>query len=158
MEREKQREPKRTAASDAERAHIPLPADTLVDTELLEVYHRQIRTMADEAYDDFVQRGGLKHLPGLGKPLVIPTGDVLDSILKKSGAAPPWVMLRQATKKEIEEVIQLLEKNPQQPLIDELIVLINEKIEELNHQAPSLALHRAKVSRATIQERYKQWV
>ncbi|WP_248929644.1 DUF1992 domain-containing protein [Paenibacillus hamazuiensis] len=141
-----------------ERAFIPLPADTLEDKEAKLAAENRLRSWVDEAYEEFEKRGGFDNLPGKGKPLEVPTGDVWESILKQANVPPPWILLRQEVKKGMEEMLELLQRTPEHPHIDELIAEINKQIEELNRQAPSLSLHRRKVTRETIAAEYGRWV
>jgi hypothetical protein len=146
------------ASSQQERAKIPLPAETFEDTDVLLAYHRQIQSWADEAYEDFVKKGGIELLPGKGKPLVIPTGDVFESIVKNVKVAPPWVMLRKHVKELMQQAIALIDADAPQEAVDELVNEINESIKQMNLQAPSLSLHRRKVTRQTIHEQMEKWV
>lgn len=139
------------------RSHIPLPADTIVDQDAALAGKLQMQHWLDEAYEQFVQRGGIEHLPGKGKPLVIPTGDVMNTLLKNANVPHPWVLLRQIIQESLEETIHLMERNPADPRIDEQISEINKKIVTLNGDAPSMTLQRRKVTRDNIRVQYEKW-
>lgn len=139
------------------RSHIPLPADLFVDQDAAVAGEVQIKHWLDEAYEDFVRRSGPESLPGYGKPLVIPTGDVMNTILKNAGIPHPWVLLRQSILEAMEETVRLMDRKPEDPLIDGLISDMNRKILQMNAEAPSLTLHRRKVTRETIREQMERW-
>jgi hypothetical protein len=140
-----------------QRPIIPLPKETLEDTDVLLAAERQTRQWADEAYEEFVKKGGLEHLAGFGKPLEVPTGDILTTILRQANVAPPFIMLRREIQANAKAALQLLERDPANPEIDELLGDINKQITELNHQAPSLSLHRRKVNRDNLREQMEKW-
>ncbi|MCS7459098.1 DUF1992 domain-containing protein [Paenibacillus doosanensis] len=140
----------------SERAHIPLPAETFEDTEVSLSIHRQMQHWADEAYQDFVKKGGLEHLPGIGKPLVVPEGDVFASIMKNAKVKHPWIMLRQEIQQLMEQTIELMEEQVPPELIEEQLRIINDYIKELNLQAPGLSLHRKRVTVNNIREEYRK--
>jgi hypothetical protein len=119
--------------------------------------YRRIQEWVDDAYEDWKSKGGLDDLPGKGKPLTVPEGDVLETIMKNAGVKPPWLMLKQEAKAMMERALFLLERTPNAAEIDELLRDLNKHIEEMNAQAPSLTLHRRKVSRSTLREQYERW-
>ncbi|WJH35647.1 DUF1992 domain-containing protein [Paenibacillus sp. CC-CFT747] len=75
--------------SGEERPMIPLPAETLEDTDVALHAERQLIQWVDEAVDDFARRGGFDNLPGKGKPLKVPEGDVLQTIMQNAKIPPP---------------------------------------------------------------------
>lgn len=153
-------EPDQPAARAAEpepRPTIPLPADTLLDRDVALFSERQKQLWVDDAYEKFVSSGGLDHLPGKGKPLVIPEGNVMDSILRNAGVPHPWVLLRQTIRDDLEETLRLLERKPEDPQIEEKLSDINRRIVQMNMEAPSLTLHRRKVTRDTLREQLEKW-
>jgi len=141
-----------------ERAHIPLPAETFEDTEVTLSMHRQMQSWADEAYNDFVKKGGLEHLPGFGKPLKVPTGDVFESILKNAKVKHPYIVIRQEIKWLMELTLEMIESGAPSEAVEEQIAIINDFIKELNLQAPSLSLHRKRVTASTLREQYEKWL
>lgn len=143
---------------DAElRSPIPLPADTLLDKDALLSADQQLQHWLDEAYRDFVKSGGADQLPGKGKPLKIPEGGILETILKNANVPPPWILLRQEIQASLDQAVYLLRKRPEDPEIDVLLRGINEKIVELNLSSPSVSLHRRKITRDNWAEQYKKW-
>lgn len=139
------------------RSPIPLPAETLRDRDAELVGELQTQHWLDEAYDDFVKNGGVDRLPGKGKPLQVPTGDVMETILKNANVPPPWIMLRHEIQSSLEQAVRLLRRKPEDQEIDALLRDINEKIVALNVTAPSLSLHRRKVTRENAVEQYQKW-
>ncbi|MDF2959335.1 MAG: hypothetical protein K0S39_1070 [Paenibacillus sp.] len=157
-EPEQPRSKQASGQQPVERAKIPLPAETLEDTDVWLSHQRQVKSLVDEAYEEFVQKGGFDNLPGLGKPLVVPTGDVFESILKNAKAVPPWIMLRNHVKQLIQQATQFIDSNERPEEADRLIAEINENIKQMNLLAPSLSLHRKIVTKQTIHEQALKWI
>lgn len=143
---------------DSERPIIPLPKETLEDVDLLAAAELSKRSAADEAYEEFVRKGGVDLLPGKGKPLVVPTGDIMETIMRQANVPPPWIMLRRELQGQLKKAAELLHDSPQDPEIDELIRTINEKIDLLNSRAPGLSQHRKKITRNNLQEQLEKWI
>jgi hypothetical protein len=140
-----------------ERPLLPLPAETLIDTEVMLSGERRMQHWLDEAYASFVENGGLKNLPGLGKPLVVPTGDVFSSLLKNAQLTHPWIMLRQEIRASIEKAVKKMDQGAPDEEVNGLLEEINRRIADMNVQAPSLALHRRKVNRENIRSELTRW-
>lgn len=155
--REERRNAYRSSRSDAERPIIPLPAETFEDTEAMLSGERRKKQWVDDAYEEFVRKGGLDQLPGKGKPLVVPTGDILTTILKQANVPPPWVALRRELQLQMEQTLQLIEADGDPAQIDEALAAVNRLIAEMNSRSPSLALHRRKVTRDNIREQWERW-
>ncbi|TVY10252.1 DUF1992 domain-containing protein [Paenibacillus cremeus] len=144
------------SSPEPERPHIPLPKQTLEDTALLVTHELNKKGWVDEAYEEFVNNGGMD-LPGLGKPLIVPTDDILTTILKNAKVSPPWIMLRKEIGENMSKLLELCDKSPSDPEIEALLADTNQQIAELNHQAPSLTLHRLKLTRSNLREQYARW-
>lgn len=145
-------------ASDGEpRPNIPLPAEIYVDQDAAAAGQAQLVHWLDEKYEEFVAGGGLDRLPGKGKPLNIPTGDVLHTILKQAGVPHPWVLLRLTIKESIEDILHLIKRTPEDPSIDEQLAELNKRIVQYNLESPSLALHRRKLNRDNILAELEKW-
>lgn len=125
--------------------------------DALDAAYRRMQSWVDEAYEEWEKGGGLEELPGKGKPLVVPTGDVLETIMKNAGVKPPWIMLKEETKALMAQALSMLVRTPDAPGLDELIKDINRNIEEMNALAPSLSLHRRKVVKRTLREQFERW-
>jgi hypothetical protein len=153
--KENRPEPLRDAAA---RPSIPLPAEALYDLDAADAFHRERQRRVDEAYEECVRSGGFDHLPGWGKPLAVPTGDPLETILKNANVQPPWVLLRIETRKLMERAVALLDRGPSaEAELQELLDSINKLIAEMNSIAPGLSMHRRKVTRKTLREEYGKW-
>lgn len=140
-----------------QRPIIPLPADTFEDRHVASLHYRRLNDWLDEAFEDCRKNGGFDNLPGKGKPIEVPTEDVMQSILKNAKVPPPWILLRQEIQASIGYTLELLQANPEHPAVEDNIREINKKIAELNFQAPSLSLHRRKVTRQTLKEQFERW-
>jgi hypothetical protein len=144
-------------AETQQRPIVPLPADTFEDKHVASLHYRRLNDWLDEAFEECKKNGGFDDLPGKGKPVEVPTEDVMQSIMKNAKIPPPWILLRQEIHTSIEYTLELLRAMPEHPSIDENIREINKKITELNFQAPSLSLHRRKVTRQTLKEQHERW-
>lgn len=139
------------------RPTIPLPAEVYVDQDAVSAGQVQLTHWLDEKYEEFVAGGGLDRLPGKGKPLTVPTGDVMNTILKQAGIPHPWVLLRLTIKESIEDILYLLKRSPDDPSLDEQLAELNKRIVQYNVESPSLALHRRKLTRENIAAELEKW-
>jgi hypothetical protein len=139
------------------RPTIPLPAEVYVDQDAVSAGQTQLAHWLDEKYEEFVAGGGLDRLPGKGKPLTVPTGDVMNTILKQAGVPHPWVLLRLTIKESIEDILHLLKRAPDDPSIDAQLAELNKRIVQYNVESPSLALHRRKLTRENIAAELEKW-
>ncbi|MEK8131190.1 DnaJ family domain-containing protein [Paenibacillus filicis] len=135
----------------------PLPRDVHEDRDVADSHEREKQGWAEEAYQQFVSKGGLEQLPGFGKPLQVPTGDILDTVLRNANVKPPWIMLRTEIGTLMALCIKLMDKTIAAPELDLMLSDINKQIVELNSLAPSRTLHRHLVSRDNIREQYERW-
>ncbi len=139
------------------RPTIPLPAEVYVDQDAVSAGQIQLAHWLDEKYEEFVAGGGLDRLPGKGKPLTVPTGDVMNTILKQAGVPHPWVLLRLTIKESIEDIAHLMKRAPDDPSIDGQLAELNKRIVQYNVESPSLALHRRKLTRENIAAELEKW-
>ncbi len=139
------------------RPTIPLPAEVYVDQDAVSAGLTQLAHWLDEKYEEFVAGGGLDRLPGKGKPLTVPTGDVMNTILKQAGVPHPWVLLRLTIKESIEDIAHLLKRAPDDPSIDGQLAEVNKRIVQYNVESPSMALHRRKLTRENIRAELEKW-
>lgn len=148
-----------TQRNAAERRTAPLSADSVQNRNAVDALNQWRQSWVDEVFEEYARCGGLEQLPGLGKPLVVPTGDPLDTLLKNANVQPPWIMLRSETKKLMAQAVEMLDRGPSFAAeIEELIGHINKLIVEMNGIAPSLSLHRPRVTRKTLREQYEKWL
>jgi hypothetical protein len=139
------------------RPTIPLPAEIYVDQDAVSAGQTQLAHWLDEKYEEFVAGGGLDRLPGKGKPLTVPTGDVMNTILKQAGVPHPWVLLRLTIKESIEDILYLVKRTPDDPSIDQQLSELNKRIVQYNLESPSLALHRRKLTRENLYVELEKW-
>lgn len=139
------------------RPDIPLPADIYVDQDAAAAGQVQLAHWLEEKYEEFVASGGLDRLPGKGKPLTIPTGDVMNTILKQAGVPHPWVLLRLTIKESMEDILYLMKRAPDDPSVDEHLAELNKRIVQYNLESPSLALHKRKVNRENLAAELEKW-
>lgn len=142
---------------EAERPIIPLPREAVVDVDLELAAEMRKRRTVDEAYEQFVQSGGLDLLPGKGKPLVVPTGDIMETILRQANVVPPWILLGREIRDLLEQAAGKLRQGAEDAEIDELLHSANEQIAHMNSRAPGLSLHRKKVTRDTLLRELERW-
>lgn len=142
---------------ETERALIPLPADTLQDKDVLVASEVERHHWLDEIYTDFERKGGYDRLPGKGKPLKVPDGDLVATLLRNANVTHPWIELQRLIRELIEDTLRLVERNPDDPAIDEQLADINKKIVQMNLGAPSLTLHKRKITRDNIREELAKW-
>ncbi|WP_159887251.1 DnaJ family domain-containing protein [Paenibacillus puerhi] len=135
----------------------PLPREVFEDRDALDSHEREKQSWVEDAYQEFVKKGGLQQLPGLGKPLQVPTGDILDTVLRNANVKPPWIMLRTEIGSLMASALELMDKSSEHPELDATFADINKHIIELNALAPSRSLHRHLVSRDNIREQYERW-
>ncbi|WP_158289665.1 DUF1992 domain-containing protein [Paenibacillus flagellatus] len=140
-----------------DRPIVPLPAETFEDRHVASLHYKRMNDWLDEAFENCRKNGGFDDLPGKGRPIEVPTEDVLTSILKNAKVPPPWIMLRQDIQTSIEYALELLRADPDHPALDEHIHDINRKIVQMNVQAPSLSLHRRKVTKHTLEAEFEKW-
>ncbi|UJF35771.1 DUF1992 domain-containing protein [Paenibacillus hexagrammi] len=129
-------------------------AHSMDELDLIEL---QKESWADDAYQEFVRNGGLNRLPGMGKPLSVPTGDPLETVLRQANVQPPWVMLRSEIGTSMKKAMTLLRKSPNDSELVLILSDINKLIIELNGLAPSHTLHRVLVSKDNLAEQYERW-
>ncbi len=63
----------------------------------------------DDIFSDFVSKGGMENLKGAGKPLDVPDGDVLNSVLKTANYLPPWLELQKQIRAGMSDLIQQMD-------------------------------------------------
>ncbi|XEC96322.1 DnaJ family domain-containing protein [Paenibacillus tarimensis] len=134
------------------------PASSEVREDAAEtiVRERALNHWMDEIYSEFEQKGGLKDLPGFGKPLNVQSGDPLQSVLKNANVQPPWVELQQEIRSSIASLLKHMDSYSNDE-IERQLDEINRKIKKYNMQVPSYHLQKMKVSRDNISRQYEKW-
>ena len=110
--------------------------------------------LVNDAIEDFAKRGGFDDLVGMGKPLEVPEGDVLSSVLKNANYLPPWIELRKEIATEMKLLIEKM--NHVSPAeLESGIELINEKIKIYNRKVPNPVLQKGFVSEQTLETKHE---
>lgn len=117
------------------------------------------RDLMETIYKDYEKKGGIKELPGFGKPLPDSalTGDIFTNILKKANYLPDWIKLQHQIRDEIKITIEKFQKN----VIDKneyinKIELINQEIRKYNKICPS-SLLKGFISEENILIKLQSW-
>lgn len=114
----------------------------------------------DDIFSDFVSKGGMENLKGAGKPLDVPDGDVLNSVLKTANYLPPWLELQKQIRASMSDLIQQMDQQstPTHPSHwDEAIDELNNHIKKYNMSVPNPLLQKGFVSADNIRMKYEQW-
>ncbi|QKG83848.1 DUF1992 domain-containing protein [Kroppenstedtia pulmonis] len=116
--------------------------------------------LMEEIYKESEAKGEFRNLPGKGKPIPKRAleGDLPHHILHNANCLPPWLQLQHEIRDEIEEVVQLLEKQADRKRILGNIDAINQKIRQYNQQCPGSFMQKGPISVENVQEQYKKWV
>lgn len=112
--------------------------------------------LVNDAIEDFAKRGGFDDLIGMGKPLEVPEGDVLSSVLKNANYLPPWIELRKEIAAEMKFLIgKMNHLGPAE--VESNIESINEKIKNFNKKVPNPVLQKGFVSVQTLESKYENY-
>mgnify|MGYP001251288733 CR=1 FL=1 len=118
---------------------------------------RWYNSLIDQAVAEYMESGNFDVEKWKGKPVEVPEGDPLDSVLKNANILPPWLQLRKEIIKDMKALIDWIdaEKND---FIEEKIEKINTKIRKYNRQVPSYLLQKGLISSENIREKYESWL
>jgi hypothetical protein len=109
-----------------------------------------------EMYKEQLRKGSFDDLPGKGKPLEIPSGDVTNSILKNANVLPHWLTLQHEIRDQLHDLLSSGDRNEiaiQRELDD-----LNRKVSKYNGIVPSVILQKRKITKEEMQKQYHQWV
>ncbi len=130
------------------------PSEPLIPKKLGSANH------LDDIFNDYVSKGGMDNLKGAGKPLDVPDGDVLNSVLKTANYLPPWLELQKQIRIGMKDLIEQMDHHPNDALtsqwetqIDEL----NSQIKKYNISVPNPLLQKGFVSIENVKTKYEQW-
>jgi uncharacterized protein YlzI (FlbEa/FlbD family) len=118
---------------------------------------RMFQSIVDRAVEDYAKDGGFDILPGKGKPLVIPEGDILNSILKNANLLPPWIEMRKEIINDMKIIIEHLDLS-ENLVQEEHIEAVNQKIRKFNRQVPVSHFQKGLISLQTIRTQYEKWL
>ncbi|WP_322924380.1 DUF1992 domain-containing protein [Paenibacillus campi] len=114
----------------------------------------------DDIFNDFVANGGMENVKGAGKPLHVPDGDVLNSVLKTANYLPPWLELQKQIRANMKHLIEQLDNDAADVSKDDWAAQfdeLNEQIKKYNRSVPSPLLQKGFVSANNISSKYEQW-
>ncbi|MDF2721017.1 MAG: hypothetical protein K0Q59_692 [Paenibacillus sp.] len=140
-------------------AAAPLAISPDGDDAATIVHENRMQTMIDEAYNECVKNGGFEHLPGTGKPLVIPTGDPLAGLLKNANYLPPWLELQHEIRDELRELLRKHgggSSGEPQIEVSELAE-INRKVVRYNNLVPTPMLQKGRIHPDTVSKQLQSW-
>lgn len=150
------------ASKPSQKPSSPPPAkslseDPIHDPSAAITFDDLMVSWADEAVREFADRGGFDDLPGRGKPLDIPSGDPLQSVLKHANFVPPWLELQHKIRDRIGHLIEVSDVVSGTEF-DQHLAEINEMIYKYNQKVPLPMMQKMKISRETMAPQYPKWV
>ncbi len=114
----------------------------------------------DDIFNDYASKGGMDNLKGTGKPLDVPDGDVLNSVLKTANYLPPWLELQKQIRASMKDLLEQMNDNPTEVSIsqwEQQIEELNGQIKKYNRSVPNPLLQKGFVSAENIKVKYEQW-
>ncbi|WP_164545635.1 DnaJ family domain-containing protein [Paenibacillus albus] len=105
-----------------------------------------------EMYREQERKGAFEHLAGKGKPLDIPQGDLMNSILKEANFLPAWLTLQHEIRDQLEKLLET-----DSTVSDPALIEINERITKYNSMVPSPMLQKWKVTHANMRQQFERW-
>lgn len=114
----------------------------------------------DDIFNDYVSKGGMENLKGTGKPLDVPDGDVLNSVLKTANYLPPWLELQKQIRTGMKDLIEQMNHDSAAVTTskwEEQIEELNSQIKKYNISVPNPLLQKGFVSVENIRVKYEQW-
>lgn len=109
-----------------------------------------------EIYNEQLKKGTFDDLPGKGKPMQVPTGDITNSILKTANYLPDWLMLQHEIRDELQK-LRLNDNSLDEITIGRLLIEINIKIDKYNNMVPSAILQKRKVTHENWKQQIHHW-
>ncbi|QYR19321.1 DUF1992 domain-containing protein [Paenibacillus sp. sptzw28] len=110
-----------------------------------------------EIYNEQLKKGAFDNLPGKGKPIEVPSGDITNSIFNNANVIPGWLTLQHEIRDELHHLITSLNEKDES-LISPKIDDINKKIMKYNNMVPSPILQKRKISRDNLEQQLKLWL
>jgi hypothetical protein len=134
-------------------ASAPLAGEDAAQTI---VRARNMNSWLDQAVRDCQESGGLDHLAGKGKPIVVQDGDPLNSMLKNANVLPAWLELQHEIRNRILKLIERMDLG-QQDFTDE-ITAINKQIIRYNQSVPTPVLQKGRLVEGSVREQLERWL
>lgn len=135
---------------------ISLPPIVGEDAAQSIVRARNVNDWLDQAVRDCQESGGLDHLAGTGKPIVVQGGDPLNSMLKNANILPPWLELQHEIRNRIVKLIQRMDLGQQD--ITEELQAINKQIIRYNQSVPTPVLQKGRIAVESIRDQVDRWL
>lgn len=120
-------------------------------------FERRVQSWIDEAIRDCEQNGGFDKLEGKGKPIEIPTGDPLNSVLKNAGYLPPWLELQHEIRDDIRALLRRHDPENETSAIQNELAAINKKIARYNTLVPTPVLQKGRLHADSIKRQAGTW-
>lgn len=121
------------------------------------VFERKMQHWLDEAIRDCERSGGLDHLDGKGKPVEVPSGDGLNSILKNANVLPSWLELQHEIRDDIRALLRRYDSVSRPPSFHKELDAINQKIRKYNMSVPTPILQKGRLFPETVQKQLQVW-
>jgi hypothetical protein len=134
----------------------PAPRVVSEDSVSTILHARRMNSWLDEAYSDCEKSGGFEHLEGKGKPVDIPVGDALNSILKNASYLPSWLELQHEIRDDIRALLKKYDPDLP-PTAKAELDAINKKIARYNATVPTPILQKGKLHIESVHEQAQKW-
>ncbi|SFT07365.1 DUF1992 domain-containing protein [Paenibacillus sp. BC26] len=113
-----------------------------------------------EMYKEQERKGAFDHLPGKGKPIEVPSGDITNSFLKEANFLPAWLMLQHEIRDQLQKLILSSDGGSSgsgSGSIETELSEINKKIMKYNNMVPSAILQKRRITKETMQQQLELW-
>jgi hypothetical protein len=115
-----------------------------------------VHDLVGEIYNEQLKNGAFDNLPGKGKPMEIPSGDITNSILKNANIIPDWLTLQHEIRDQLRNLLTF--HNDDLKIIERELIEINKKIMSYNNKVPSTYLQKRKILRDNMEQQLQHWV
>ena len=137
----------------------PSPAGGYSEDSANAINHaRRMNHWMDEAFRECEENGGFEYLEGKGKPVQVPEGDALNTILKNANVLPPWLELQHDIRDDIKTLLNKQQKYHLSPAdMKQALDAINNKISQYNLLVPTPVLQKSRLSPDTLHQQLSMW-
>ncbi|KIL35449.1 hypothetical protein SD71_14100 [Cohnella kolymensis] len=108
-----------------------------------------------EMYNEELKKGAFDHLPGKGKPIEVPDGDITNSILKNANFLPDWLTLQHEIRDDLQKLAR--DERRDNSMIERILQGINIKIGKYNNLVPSTVLQKRKLTTENWKQQIDNW-
>jgi len=137
--------------------HAAAPAEVFENAASTIIFERKMQHWLDEAVRDCEKSGGLDDLAGKGKPIEVPTGDALNSILKNANVLPPWLELQHEIRDDIRELLRRYGTDSRPASFQTDLDAINKKIQKYNRSVPTPILQKGRLYPESVNKQLNSW-